>query len=1083
MRTPTTILRLITIAILTAGGVFADEQVLAKQLVKASGVQGGLVVHLGCGDGKLTAALRVNDRFVVQGLGTDAAKVDAARQHIQDLGLYGPVSADRLVGKTLPFADDLVNLVVVPGVGFQVSGEEIARVLAPRGVALFHKDLKSRVSVLSPRSEGDWLVYRKAVPDDIDDWTHYLHDAGGNAVAADLQVGPPKHLRWVCGPTWGRSHEFNPSINALVSGEGRTFYILDEGMPGLTDLRFPARWVLIARDAFNGIELWKRPVPNWGWREWNTRGMWSAPLTLNRRVVTDGPRVFATLGYKASVTVLDAADGRELRTLPNTSGTDEMLVTDGILLLCVREKLSVATGPTKNPKRRLNPHEWAIDAPGYAALVAIDAASGRELWRKAPRLVRVLTLAAQKGRACFHGGERVVCLDLKTGKQRWATEAPPARSSRHSAGTLVMHDDVVLYTGAKGVKAFSAQDGKELWTGPRSGGPGISHPADLFVAGGLVWSGDTPGSHSRERTAVKREGRDLRTGEIRQTVEVPRLISPQHHFRCYRSKATDRYLMLTKRGIEFIDLDGDNHMRNDWVRPTCHYGVMPCNGLLYVPSHHCFCYPGVKLTGFLALAAAQSKSPNVEESKRERLEKGSAYGESQVSGLSPQPSEDWPTYRHDPLRSGHTKTAVPATVKQAWETKLGGKISPPVLAGGKLYVAEVDAHRVCCLDAAKGKVAWTFTTGGRVDSPPTVHDGRLLFGSHDGWVYCLRADNGKLCWRYRAAPDDRRVIAYDRIASPWPVHGNVLVLDGVAYTAIGHSSYLDGGVRLCALDPPTGKLLHDATVDGPWPDIQKDEGRPFDMDGTKSDILVTDGTHIFLYQMAFDKHLNDVTAERASNLGNRKGGRHLVATGGFLDDSWFDRTFWTYSNQWPGFYYANSAPKTGQILAFDDTTTYALHVFTERLRLSPAFTPGKKGYQLTADDNENDPVLAEKSINREKGPGFSRAKPPKWTTQIPLRALGMVLAGDKLVMAGVPDVIPEDDPYAAFEGRKGVQLWVVSAKDGKKLGQQPLTSMPVFDGLIAAGGRLYMSTRAGTVQCFGRIVTDRIRRLRSSGGS
>jgi len=289
----------------------------------------------------------------------------------------------------------------------------------------------------------------------------------------------------------------------------------------------------------------------------------------------------------------------------------------------------------------------------------------------------------------------------------------------------------------------------------------------------------------------------------------------------------------------------------------------------------------------------------------------------------------------------------------------------------------------------------------------------------------------------------------------------------VAYTAVGHSSFLDGGVRLCALDPKTGKLLHETTVDGPWPDVYKEQGRPFDMEGTKSDILVTDGNHIFLYQMAFDKQLKDVTGERASNLGNRKGGRHLVATSGFLDDTWYDRSFWTYSTQWPGFYYANAAPKTGQILVFDDTTTYALHVFTERLRLSPAFTPGKKGYELTADDNENDPILAEKSINREKGPGFSRAKPPKWETQLPLRALGMVLAGDKLVVAGVPDVIPEDDPYAAFEGRKGVQLWVVSAKDGKKLGRQELTAMPVFDGLIAAGGKLYLSTQAGTVQCLG----------------
>jgi hypothetical protein len=195
-------------------------------------------------------------------------------------------------------------------------------------------------------------------------------------------------------------------------------------------------------------------------------------------------------------------------------------------------------------------------------------------------------------------------------------------------------------------------------------------------------------------------------------------------------------------------------------------------------------------------------------------------------------------------------------------------------------------------------------------------------------------------------------------------------------------------------------------------------------------------------------------------------GRHLIATSGFLDDSWYDRTFWMYSNRWPGFYYANAAPKAGQILVFDETTTYGLHVFTERLRLSPAFTPGENGYELFADANDNEPILAPNSVGREKGPGFSRAAPPKWSKQIPLRARAMVLAGDKLFMAGPPDAMPEDDPYAAFEGRLGAKLWVVSTADGSKLAEYPLDDQPAFDGLIATEGRLYLSTADGSVVCF-----------------
>ena len=40
----------------------------AKQILAAAGVQSGLIVHLGCGDGRLTAALRAGDAYVVHGL-------------------------------------------------------------------------------------------------------------------------------------------------------------------------------------------------------------------------------------------------------------------------------------------------------------------------------------------------------------------------------------------------------------------------------------------------------------------------------------------------------------------------------------------------------------------------------------------------------------------------------------------------------------------------------------------------------------------------------------------------------------------------------------------------------------------------------------------------------------------------------------------------------------------------------------------------------------------------------------------------------------------------------------------------------
>ena len=148
-----------------------------------------------------------------------------------------------------------------------------------------------------------------------------------------------------------------------------------------------------------------------------------------------------------------------------------------------------------------------------------------------------------------------------------------------------------------------------------------------------------------------------------------------------------------------------------------------------------------------------------------------------------------------------------------WRSKLGGKLSTPVVADGKLFVASADDHSVHSLDAETGQPDWSFMAGGRVDSPPTIWQGRALFGSADGHVYCLNAVNGELVWRYRAAPEDQRMLAYDQIESLWPVHGSVLVQDGVLYCVAGRSMFVDGGLRMLRLDPRTGRKLSETILD------------------------------------------------------------------------------------------------------------------------------------------------------------------------------------------------------------------------------------------------------------------------------
>ena len=41
---------------------------------------------------------------------------------------------------------------------------------------------------------------------------------------------------------------------------------------------------------------------------------------------------------------------------------------------------------------------------------------------------------------------------------------------------------------------------------------------------------------------------------------------------------------------------------------------------------------------------------------------------------------------------------------------------------------------------------------------------------------CLRAADGALCWRFRVAPEDRRMVAYDQLESAWPASASSMAL-------------------------------------------------------------------------------------------------------------------------------------------------------------------------------------------------------------------------------------------------------------------------------------------------------------------
>ena len=911
--TKTVIVSLAWMAFLTTG--YAQQE-RAQQILEAAGFSGGLIVHVGCGDGKLTAALCGNDRTMVQGLDRNPANVRQAREYVKSRGIYGTITIDQLRSNRMPYVDNLVNLVVADSLG-RVPMAEVMRVLCPNGVAY----------IGGKKTVKPW-------PDNIDEWTHYLHDPSNNAVAHDDVVGPPRHLQWVGSPRWARHHDHMHSLSAQVSAKGRLFYILDEGPR--SSILLPSKWSLFARDAFNGTVLWKRDIEKWHTRLWPLK---SGPAQLPRRLVAVDDTVYVTLSNDAPVSALDAVTGKTLRTYGGTEATEEILLADGVLFLVVNrkagEKPTFAPDESSVRSVRSSQNSW-MWTPTPRTITAIEANTGNVLWQQS-QPVAPLTLTVAGQRLFSHDGDKIVCLDRNNGKQLWTSKPLPRWETMRSyyAPTLVVYDGVVLFAGGEkmvphyhavsSMTALSANTGEVLWTSDHAPS-GYQSPEDILVSNGIVWSGATSqGSYDGMFT-----GRDLRTGEIKSQFP-PDVDTHWFHHRCHRGKATDKYLLMSRTGIEFIDPSTKHWTCHHWVRGACLYGVMPGNGMIYAGPHPCACYIEAKLFGMNALAA-ESPTRQVPRDVPDagRLERGAAY----AHPLAPQaslPETDWPTYRHDDARSGVTRSNVPTKLEQVWTTGLGGNLTSVVIAGDKLFVASIEDHTVHALDAGSGAKLWNHSAGGRIDSPPTAWRGRVYFGSHDGWVTCLRAADGELCWKFRAAPMDRKHLAFEQVESVWPVFGSVLIRDGVLYCVAGRSMFLDGGIRWLKLNPESGRKIAEVVLDDKDPETGENLQKyvtGLNMTVALPDILSSDDKYIYMRSMAFDPDgARQEIAYRAVNKQKAKGDDiHLFASGGFLDGSWWHRSYWTYGRSVAsgagGYYLAGKVAPSARILSVTDNAVY-----------------------------------------------------------------------------------------------------------------------------------------------------------------
>jgi hypothetical protein len=232
-------------------------------------------------------------------------------------------------------------------------------------------------------------------------------------------------------------------------------------------------------------------------------------------------------------------------------------------------------------------------------------------------------------------------------------------------------------------------------------------------------------------------------------------------------------------------------------------------------------------------------------------------------------------------------------------------------------------------------------------------------------------------------------------------------------------------------------------------------------------------------------------------------GAHIFSPIGFLDDSQFVRSYMMFGkgvqSGWGGWETMGKLTPSGRLIVADENTVYGFQRKPEFLSESivqefQLYAAEKAGdpqsiAKITAPPPQDAPLKSRRNYSgdwklRQGLPlDEQTAVKYRWTVdEPPLQVRAMVLANKTLFISGPPDIVNEEDAFWALtdkrvlaklaeqselnKGKNGGLLWAVSALSGKKLAEYKLASLPVWDGMAAANGELYMTTLQGDIHCF-----------------
>ncbi len=228
------------------------------------------------------------------------------------------------------------------------------------------------------------------------------------------------------------------------------------------------------------------------------------------------------------------------------------------------------------------------------------------------------------------------------------------------------------------------------------------------------------------------------------------------------------------------------------------------------------------------------------------------------------------------------------------------------------------------------------------------------------------------------------------------------------------------------------------------------------------DILSFQNDTVWMRNLGVDKNLATVGSVP-----------HFFAPRGFLDDAWWNRTYWMYDTgmRWAyfGWRTVSSASPAGRLLAFDGSQFYGYGLMDRRDYRGDG--EGHPGFQLQVKaDATKDYVLFSEVASHVPAEGSWEEwrRQIKWTAQLPFVVRSIVLTRDALLVAG------GKSPTESAESHGPGTFWAASRDDGSRRAACALPAPPVLDGMALTDSGVFVSTIDGTVVCL-RTKNDETR--------